>query len=135
MPVTAIIILIVLAVVLFEAVGRRRAPRTGWLVFGSWAVAGFLSALATISFAIGLLVLPFALFAIIGASRFSVWPAGLGFISGASLIGVLVSALNFGEESSPHYYSWLIVGFVIAAASAAAFSAARSTKRPPRVHS
>ena len=101
----------------------------------AYRVAGFLSALATISFAIGLLVLPFALLAIVGASRRSVWPAGLGFISGASLIGVLVSASNFEEESSPDYYSWLTVGLVIAAASAAAFVTARSTSRSPRVRS
>ena len=118
MPVATMIILIVLAAVLFEDVIRRRARSTGWLAFSSWVVAGFLSALATISFAIGLLVLPFALLAIVGASRRSVWPAGLGFISGASLIGVLVSASNFEEESSPDYYSWLTVGLVIAAASA-----------------
>ena len=133
MPVTTIIITIVVAAVLFEAVVRRRARRTGWLAFSCWAVAGFLSAFATISFAVGLLVLPVALLAIVGASRLSVWPAGLGFISGASLIGVLVSALNFGDESSPDYYSWLIVGFVIAAASAAAFVAADRPKRSPRI--
>jgi peptidoglycan/LPS O-acetylase OafA/YrhL len=81
--------------------------------------------LATISFAIGLLVLPVALLAIVGASRLSVWPASLGFISGASLIGPLVSAVSIGEDSSPDYYDWLIVGSIIAAAAAAAFAAAR----------
>ena len=135
MPVTAIIILIVLAAILVEAVLGGRAPRAGWLAFISWMIAGFLSAFGTISFAIGLLVLPFALLAVVGASRLSVWPAGLGFIGGAGLIGVLVSALNFGEQSSPDYYSWLVAGSVIAAASVAAFVAARSTVvRSPRAH-
>jgi hypothetical protein len=124
-PVTTLIILIVLTAVLFEAITRRRPHSAGWLAFGCWLVAGFLSALATISFAIGPLVLPFALLAIFGASRLSVWPSIFGFIGGAGLIGVLVSALNFGEESSPDYYDWLIVGSGIAAASVATFVAAR----------
>jgi hypothetical protein len=135
MPVTTIVILIVLVMVVVDARARARGHGAGWLAFSSWCVAGFLSALATISLAIGLLVLPLALLAIVGASRLSVWPSGLGFTSGAGLIGVLVSALNLGEGSSPDYYEWLIVGFVISASSAAAFVAVRSNKQSRRLNS
>lgn len=134
MPVTTIVILIALAVVLVEALVRRRGRGTGWLAFSCWGVAGFLSALATVSFAIGLLVLPLALLAIVGASRLSIWPAGLGFFSGAGLIGVLVSALNVGEESSPDFHGWLIAGVVVTGTSAAAFVVVRSTEQSRRLH-
>ena len=134
MPVTTIVILIALAVGLVEALVRKRGRGSGWVAFSSWGVAGFLSALATVSVAIGLLELPLALLAIVGAARLAVWPAGLGFVSGAGLIGVLVSALNVGEASSPDFHGWLVAGLIITAASAAAFTVVRSTERSRRVH-
>jgi len=75
-----------------------------------------------VSFAIGLLVLPFAVLAILVASRFAVWPAVIGFVGGAGLVGVLVAALNAGERDSPAYGSWLVVGSALAAASIAVFA-------------
>jgi hypothetical protein len=123
LPVTTIIILAALAAVaILAAPWHRQERRDGWLTFGVWAAAGFFSAFATISFALGLLVLPVALVAIFGASRLSLWPAGLGFVAGIGLMCVLVSALNVGESGGPDPYSWLIVGVVLSAASIAAFS-------------
>jgi CBS-domain-containing membrane protein len=104
-PVTTLLIVWLLLVVAIETVVRRRRDRSGWGAFSGWVLAGFLSGFATISFAIGLLVLPFAAIAIVVVSRFGVWPAFLGFAGGAGLVGVLVSVLNFGEPSGPDYYS------------------------------
>ena len=126
MPVTTVVIVIVLALVLLEELLRRRSRPARWTAFAAWLVAGFLSALSTISVAIGLLVLPFALVAIVAASRLSTWPTAIGFVGGVGLVGILVSALNFGEPSSPDYDSWLVVGAVMTASSVAAFVAARS---------
>jgi hypothetical protein len=133
MPVTTIVVVLLLLAVGIEAIVRQRRGVSGWASFAGWALAGFLSGLATISFAIGLLVLPFAAIAIIAVSRFAVWPAFLGFVGGAGLVGVLVSALNFGEPSSPDYYSWLATGLALAAASVIAFAVMTAT--PGRRHS
>ena len=121
-----------LSTVLIEPLVRRRERNARWIAFSCWALSGFLSALAAISFAIGLLVLPLALIAIVGASRLSVWPAGLGFISGAGLIGVFVSVMSLDDESGHAYNSWLIISLITIAASVAAFVAVRSTKESPR---
>ena len=126
MPIPTILIVIVLAVVLVEDLIRRRRPPARWAAFAAWLVAGFLSGLSTISFAIGLLVLPFALVAIVAASRLSFWPTAVGFTAGVGLVGLLVAALNFGEPSSPDLYGWLAAGAVMTAASVAAFAAVKS---------
>jgi hypothetical protein len=129
LPVTTILILIVLAVVAIEAAAHKGQSRVGWIAFGVWAAAGFLSALATSSFALGLLVLPIALVAIVGASRVSVWPSALGFFAGIGVFGLLVASLNIGEGRSSDYYGWLALGIVLVGAAAAAFS---RTRRVPR---
>lgn len=125
MPVTTIVIALVLAAVVGDAVVRGERGRPGWGAFAGWLVAGFLSGLATISFAIGLLVLPLAVVAIAVSSRFGVWPAIGGFAGGAGLVGVLVWALNVGESDSPSYTSWLAGGAALALAAAAGFAAWR----------
>jgi hypothetical protein len=124
--VTTLFLAWLLLVVAIETLVRRRHGRSGWVSFGGWALAGFLSGFSTISFAIGLLVLPFAAAAIVVVSRFAVWPGVVGFVGGAGLVGVLVSALNFGEPSGPDYLSWLAVGGTLAAASVIAFAALTS---------
>jgi hypothetical protein len=121
-PVTTLVIALVLAAVIVES-SRRRGR--GWGAFLGWCGAGLLSALATISFAIGIFVLPFAVVAIAIASRFGLWPAALGFLGGVGLVGPLVSALNVGERDSSSYYGWLAVGSVLTLASALSFAAFR----------
>jgi hypothetical protein len=135
-PVPTVIILIALGAVTIKAMVSRHSRYVGWWAFVSWAAAGLLAGISTISF-IGILLWPFAVGAIVGASRLSVWPSGLGFVCGVGLVGVLVAALNFGESSSPSYYSWLVVGVVTAVAAAAAFTVASaapsSSERGPRL--
>ena len=125
MPVPTVIILTALGAVIVEAMVNRRSRYVGWWAFVTWAAAGLLAGISTISF-IGVLLWPFAVGTIVGASRLSMWPSGLGFVCGVGLVGVLVAALNFGEGSSPSYYSWLVVGAVIAVAAAAAFTVLRA---------
>ncbi len=76
MPVTTAVLLIVLAL----AVTRRREPagprRT--VAFAAWVAAGFLGALATISFAIGLLILPLAVAVVVGAAALATRAEVLG---------------------------------------------------------
>jgi hypothetical protein len=130
MPIPAMIILFALAAVTIATPLRGSSRHVGWWAFTAWAVAGFLSGISTISF-IGVLLWPFALAAILGAARLSVWPPALGFLCGTGLVGVLVFALNVGEGSSSRsYYSWLLGGCSIAAAAVVTFAAVR-TKRPP----
>ena len=128
MPVTTIVISIVLGAVLVQALRRRRVD-SRWATFAGWVLAGFLSGLSSISFAIGLLVLPFALVAIVVASRVSAWPAGLGFVGGIGLVGILVAVLSFGEQSGPDHDRWLLFGVVLTAVSIAAFAVARAAHR------
>lgn len=100
MPVPTVIILIALGVVTVEAMVRGHSRYVSWWAFVTWAAAGLLAGISTISF-IGVLLWPFAVGAIVAASRLSAWPSALGFVCGVGLVGVLVAALNFGESSSP----------------------------------
>lgn len=122
MPIPAVVVALVLAAVIVTVGGR---PGATWGSFAAWTLAGFLSTLASISFAIGLLVLPLAVVAIAVASRLGVWPGVLGFVAGAGLVGVLVWALNVGEGDGPSYTSWLAAGLALALASTTAFASVR----------
>jgi hypothetical protein len=112
--VTAVVLLAVIV-----AAGRR--PDSTWPGFAAWTLAGFLSAFASISLGIGLLVLPFAVVAIVAAARVGVRPA-VGFIAGAGLVGVLVWSLNVGDRESADYSGWLGGGVALALASTLAFA-------------
>jgi uncharacterized membrane protein HdeD (DUF308 family) len=134
MPVTTVVIVFVLASVGFEALTRRRRLRAGWPWFAAWAVAGFLSTFATVSFAIGLLVLPFAVAAVVAVSRAAIWPESLGFGAGVGVAAMVVAALNLGEPQADAYVLWLLAGVALLAASSAGYSllAARGSMRRAR---
>jgi hypothetical protein len=120
-PVPTVIILFAVGAVIVEAMASRRSRHVGWWAFAGWAAAGLLAGLSTISF-VGVLLWSLAVAAIVGASRLSTWPSGLGFVGGVGLVCVLVAALDVGVGSSASYSGWAVLGAVMAVAAAAAFA-------------
>lgn len=96
----------VLLIVLPLAIMTRREPppQRRRFAFAAWVFAGFLGAFATISFAIGLLILPLALVAIVGAAALATRAEVLGLMPGIGAMCLLVVALDIGE--GPTAYSW-----------------------------
>jgi hypothetical protein len=123
MSTPAFVVLVLLAAVFARSAGRARRRRSGWGVFLAWVLAGFLSAFASVSFAIGLLVLPLAVVAIVAASRLAVWPEVSGFVGGVGLAAVLIALLSLGEPDG--YGAWFALGVASAVAATVAFAALR----------
>jgi hypothetical protein len=113
-PVTTTVLLLVLMGVLVEAAVVRRRRRTGWAWFWAWLPAGFLAALATLSFAIGLLVVPVAVVAILAAARFASGAETLGLLPGVGLTCFLVAAVGADDEGRA--LEWWLAGAAFAAA-------------------
>lgn len=76
---------------------------------------------------IGFLLLAVAIEAVIRRRRER---SGWASFAGWAVAGV--SAVNFGEPSSPDYYSWLALGVALTAASVVAFAVLTPTRRPDR---
>ena len=114
MPVTTLVLIVVFAIVAIVTARNGRRRRTGWRWFSLWMVPGFLSAFATLSFAIGLLVLPFAVAALVLAARLSAGAEMLGLLPGVGAMCFLIAALNVGE-------SMAIAGWIAAAVAFVAF--------------
>jgi hypothetical protein len=129
MPVTTMALLIVLPLAIMTR--REPPPPRRRFAFAAWVVAGFLGAFATISFAIGLLILPLALAAIVGAAALATRAEVLGLMPGIGAMCLLVVALDIGE--GPTAYSWLASGLALVGGGVAAYSLARrhfSASRP-----
>lgn len=122
-PVTTIVLVAVfIPLILVTATdGRRR--RGGWAWFALWAIPGFLAAFSTLSFAIGLLVLPFAVVATVGVSRFSAGAEMLGLLPGIGLMSLLIAALNIGEGST--LWTWSVAGIAFVAAGGLLYALGR----------
>jgi hypothetical protein len=121
MPVTTMVLLIVLAVAVMTQ--REPPPTRRRIAFAAWVVAGFLGAFATISFAIGLLILPLALAAIVGAAVLATRAEVLGLLPGIGAMCLLVVALDIDEGRIAD--SWLASGLALVAGGGAAYSLAR----------
>jgi hypothetical protein len=129
MPVTTVVLVIVLA----AAVAPRREPTGGrrHVAFAAWVVAGFLGAFATVSFAVGLLVLPFAIAAIIGAAALATRAEILGLLPGSGAMVLVVAALTVADGRAAG--SWFATGFAFVAAGVVAYTFARRHVRVRRL--
>jgi hypothetical protein len=115
MPLPAVVCLV--ALVAGALAGRGRPPATGWPAFGLWAGAGALACLASISFALGLFLMPFAAVALFLVARRRPGPAALGAVAGAGAVVLAVGALV-----GP---GWVAAGAVAVAAGAGGFALVR----------
>lgn len=118
-PTTTIVLLAVFAAGLIQATRDGRHRRSGWRWFGVWALTGFLAAFATLSFAIGLLILPLAVVALAVSFRFATGAEMLGLVGGVGAMCVLIGALNVDEGTQVRW--WFGVGTVLVAAAASAY--------------
>ena len=110
-----------------EAAGVRRRRRSGWAWFWAWLPAGFLGALATLSFAIGLLVLPVAVVAVVAAARFASSAETLGLLPGIGIACILVAALGADDEARA--LPWWFAGWAFAAAGMLLYALLRASAR------
>ena len=120
MPTTTLLLLIVFAAVLSTGFHGRK---TGWLWFSLWIVPGFLAAFATISFALGLLVLPFAVAAVLLVARYAKGFEMLGLLPGMSPMCFLVAYIAAGDGRP--FASWIVAGSALFFAGVAAYLIAR----------
>ena len=101
---------VLLVAAAFVAVGRRHdAGGRGWTWLAAWTATG---AVFTFSFltglSIGLLILPLAAFALLGAAWFSPHLAeAAGFVVGLGAILLVVAAIGHGDATP-----WLVAGLV-----------------------
>lgn len=94
------------------------------------APAGFLAAFATISFALGLLVLPFAVVAIGLAARVAPGWEALGLLPGIGAMCLLIVVLDVRHERFDA--DWLAAGLAFVAGGVAAYAATRTLVRLPQ---
>jgi hypothetical protein len=115
---------------------QRRGSYYRWMRsywFWAWCFAGVLTFTAFAFLAsIGILILPFAVFAaILLARRAPIWPDAIGFIGGfglsIALFGVIALTLVTGADTStsPGPIPLLLSGLLVAAAATATFVVAR----------
>lgn len=129
-PVTTVVLVAVLISLILVAATDGRRRRHGWPWFWLWALPGFLAAFSTLSFAIGLLVLPFALVALVGISQFSAGAEMLGLLPGIGLMNLLIAALNVGEGTT--IWTWSAAGVVFVAAGVMLYLALGHVRAPNR---
>lgn len=110
---------------------RDRVGGRGWLWFAAWSVAGTLFTFSFLTgLSIGLLVLPLAAAALFAAAALAPHLAeSSGFVAGAGVTALIVSAANWGEaQSGVEPMPWLIAGLALIAA--AAFGYAAASRKP-----
>ena len=133
MPITTLVLIAVFVSVVLGAARDGRPRRTGWRWFSLWVVPGFLAAFATLSFAVGLLVLPFAIVAVVLAARFAAGAEMLGVLPGVGAMCLLIALLNVGEASP--LTPWLLAGTALVAGGILAYAAAVARWRRPDLRS
>lgn len=133
MPVTTLVLIAVFVAVVVVTARDGPPRRTGWPWFSLWILPGFLAAFATVSFALGLLVLPFAVVAIAFAARFAAGAEMLGVLPGIGVMCFLIAALNV-REGAP-LASWLIAGSALVVGGVGAYVGARTHWRRPELPS
>jgi hypothetical protein len=121
-PVTTVVLLVVLAL----ALRTPREPLTARgrsLAFAAWAAAGVLGAFATLSFALGLLVLPLAVCAVLVAAWQATRAEVLGLLVGVGVMCLVVAAAGAGGEGVA--WDWAVAGVAVGGAGLAVYGARR----------
>lgn len=121
MPLTTLVLIAVIVGVVLASRRDSRQARTGWRWFALWILPGFLAAFSTLSFAIGLLLLPLAVAAVVLAARVAMGAEMLGLLPGIGAMCFLIALLNVGEDTS--VISWLVAGAAFTLAGVACYAA------------
>jgi hypothetical protein len=109
--------------------GSARGRGIWW--FLTWAVAGFGMSFSFVTgFSIGLLILPFALVALVLVARRSPhWAEASGFLTGIGWMLLLIAGIHVGDESlDPH--PWFYAGVSFTLAGVGAFVLLSRLRRP-----
>lgn len=131
--------------------GEEMRRWRGWKAFVAWSLAGGLLVFSVLTgFSIGLLVLPFALAAVlVTAKRASAWPEAIGVVAGAGVVSLVVAFLSRDYEPCPESgvrtlspgemsiecggfdpMPWLIGGIALVGVSLAAHVFVRARRSP-----